>query len=250
VIHLSHYGDKYVEVHGTYTASISGTLHPNPDTIFIYNPDFTVFKKLVLPDSSSQYISLSSPYSVTQSTGMGIPSITDNLINNDSLLEYAVMRISNNSSNSTWSILNESGNVIFTAKLSNAGPTLLKMNDNYYIYSDTTIYSLAGTLPCSQCSSFPAGIIEPQNSNGAAGLNVYPNPFSSVLTLEYFLAGNPENAKITVTDILGREIQSMKLTNQSDKIVLSTNNLPKGTLIVSLYNNASDPVSRKVIKIE
>jgi hypothetical protein len=250
VIHLSQYGDKYVEVHGTYTTTFSGTLHPYPDTIFIYNPDFTFFKKIVLPDSSSRYITFSSPYSGSGLTVWGIPSITDNLINNDTLLEYAVMHASNNSINSTWSILNEVGNVIFTARLSNAGPTLLKMNDKYYIYSDTTIYSLPGSLPCSQCSSFPAGIIEPQGSNGVAGLSVYPNPFSNVLTLEYYLAGSPDNAKITVNDILGREIQSVKLTNQSDKILLSTTSMPKGTLIVSLYNNTNEPVSKKVIKIE
>jgi hypothetical protein len=250
VIHLSQYGDKFVEIHGSYTTTFSGTLHPYPDTIFIYNPDFTFFKKIVLPDSSSRYISFCSPYSATQSTGVGIPSITDNLINNDTLLEYALMRFSHNSSYSTWSILSEGGNVIFTGQLLNASPTLLKMNDKYYIYSDTTIYSLPGSLPCSQCSSFPAGIIEPQGNTGTAVLSVYPNPFNNVLTLEYNLAGSLDNAKITVTDVLGREIQSMKLTNQSDKIVLSTTSLPKGTLIVSLYNNTNDPVSKKVIKIE
>jgi hypothetical protein len=248
IIHLSQHGDKYVEVHGTYTTTFSGTLHPYPDTIFIYNPDFTSFKKIVLPDSSSRYLTLESPYFVADlQGGPGISSVTDNLFNNDSLIEYAVTSVINPAK---WSILNELGNVIFTASQHNGGPTLLKMNSNYYIYSDTTIYSLPGTLPCSQCNSFPAGIIEPQNSNGTAGLNAYPNPFNNMLTLEYYLSGNPDNARITITDILGREIQSMKLTSQSDKIVMMTTNLPKGTLIVSLFNNTADPISRKVIKID
>jgi len=251
VIHLSQYGDKYVEIHGSYTTTFSGTQHPYPDTILIYNPDFTLFKKIVLPDTSAQYISFFSPYSVTESTGTGIPSITDNLFNSDSLLEYAIMHISNNiGPNSTWSILNEAGTVLFTAHLLNGGPTLLKMSDNYYIYSDSTIYSLPGTLPCSQCNSFPAGIIEPHNSNGSAGLIAYPNPFSNMLNVEYNLSGSPDNAKITMTDILGREVQSVKLTSQSDKISLTTNNLSKGTYVVSLFNNTSTLISTKVIKID
>ena len=257
IIHLTQYGDKYVEVRGSYTYGAGAVLHhAAPDTILVLNTDFSVFKRIVLPDTSCYYVGLNSSYYAAAfgpgvyGYGGGIPSISDNLFNTDSMLEYAVKYRTNYSTK----IFNENGALIFSSPQPTTGsgsiPGLIQMNNTYYLYADSTIYSLPGSLPCRQCNSFPAGIIEPQNSNGAAGLNVYPNPFSSILTLEYYLTGNPDNARITITDILGREIQSMKLTSQSDRIVLSTANLPKGTLIVSLYNNTSDPISRKVIKIE
>ena len=257
VIHLTQYGDKYVEVRGLYNEGFNAVIHhPAPDTILIFNMDFSLFRRIILPDTACAYIGLNSSYYESAiGPGLygesgGIPSITDNLFNTDSLIEYAVLYRSDFS----LKIFNENGTTIFSSPnptgTSSNFPGLLKMNNSYYLYADSTIYSLPGSLPCSQCNSFPAGIIEPKNDNIAAGLNAYPNPFNNMLTLEYYLSGSLDNAKITITDILGREIQSIKLTSQSDKILLTTGNLPKGTLIVSLFNNTSDPISRKVIKID
>jgi hypothetical protein len=257
VIHLTHYGDKYVEVRGSYIYGAgAGLHHAAPDTILILNTDFSLFKRIILPDTSCSYVGLNSSYYAEAfgpgafGYGGGIPSISDNLFNTDSLIEYVVKYRTNYST----SVFSETGTLIFSSPLPTSGsgsiPGLIKMNNTYYFYADSTIYSLPGSLPCSQCNSFPAGIIEPGAGTDGVNFNAYPNPFNNSLTVQYGFTTMPQNARLVISDILGREMQTLVLTKKVDSINLATSGFSNGTYVVSLYGDSGKPVSTKVIKIE
>ena len=78
---------------------------------------------------------------------------------------------------------------------------------------------------------------------------VYPNPFNNTLQVNYDFPTRQDNPRLVLTDILGRELKEIKLTSQSDNVSINTSDLPKGTIIVSLYGG-QNMISKKVIKID
>ena len=83
----------------------------------------------------------------------------------------------------------------------------------------------------------------------ALALQIYPNPTTSVATIEYSVGGRAENVSIMLTDLLGRNIQSLasglKPAGKQSALV-STANVAAGTYLVRVQ--VGDKVStRKVV---
>lgn len=223
------------------------------DTITIYNDDWSVYRNVILPTGYS-YTDFLSHTEVT------VPSVSDNLFNSDTLLEFLCEIKLPHSQYYTVSVINELGQIQFTFPDSiNYGNTIIYTINGtykvlYYVNQNLStdsvkIFSLPGTLPCSQCNSL-TGITGPNSGGNLSGLNVYPNPFNSSLQINYEFTTHQDNPRLVLTDITGRELKVISLVNQSDKLVLNTSDLSKGVIIVSLFGDKENPVSKKVIKID
>ena len=242
--------EKYVVVRDPNSTIFNGT-----DTMWVYNSDWTLYRQLILP-VGYEYDLLTSLQPDSYFGG------SDNLFNSDSLIEFIVSK-QNYNDNYTVSIINEVGQTIFTFpdSIEYGQLRLIKINNVFKITynvsvfqngntnpGNSKVYSLPGTLPCVTCN-FTSGIVEPNQVGGLSGLNVYPNPFNNSLEINYNFLSKQDNPRLIISDILGRELKTIQLVNQSDKITLNTTDLPRGTMIVSLYGNNQNPVSKKVIKI-
>ncbi|MBS1623420.1 MAG: T9SS type A sorting domain-containing protein [Bacteroidetes bacterium] len=237
VIHLTNFGDKYVEVHGNWIITQSGYHHPTPDTMFIWNSDFTPFRSILLSDTNLYFENIYNPNS-----SINVPGVSDKLFNLDTTLELIVR----NKATTNVSIISETGNLVLAS-----GPILrlIKMDEHYYATTDSVVYSLPGTLPCMQCSNISTGLVN-QPSEDDRKLLVYPNPFNQSLAIRYSIGPYLNNAQLILTDMLGRELYRQSLTKQSDEIQVSTSNLSGGTIIVSITNgNSAVPLSTKAIKV-
>ena len=211
------------------------------DTVTIYNQDWSIRRQVILPVG---YYYLN--------------SISDNLFNSDSLIEFVMVKVLSNGSGYEWtgSIINELGQIQFTFpdtirkggdnEVINFGSVFkFKYLTNNYKYK---IYTLPGTLPCNQCN-YSTGLEEPNTGGGIGEMKVYPNPFNNTLQVNYDFPTNQSNPRLVLTDILGRELRERKLTSQTDNVSINTSDLPKGTIIVSLYGG-QNMISKKVIKID
>jgi hypothetical protein len=75
-------------------------------------------------------------------------------------------------------------------------------------------------------------------------LKVYPNPFSDQFIIEN--TSQLTISKVSVTDILGREVISIN-PEQNGMIIVNTQSLNKGAYFVKVYNN-TDNFTVKLIK--
>jgi hypothetical protein len=65
-------------------------------------------------------------------------------------------------------------------------------------------------------------------------LNVYPNPASNNLTIDYNINGKNENGRIDVYDVLGQKVMTHSLTKNQDKLNIDLNNLNSGVYFYSI----------------
>ena len=226
-------------------------------SVTIYNPDWSSYRQVTFPNGYNYYPF--PEYCNSPTTGY----VSDQLFNSDTLLEFVCFKFT--SSQSSWyiSIINELGSIVYTfpdsvsvSEYSTTNSTLhfYELGGNYYCWYFTTnneikIYSLPGTLPCNSCNSLPNGIIDPNLGGVKSGFNVFPNPFSNSLSFQYDLQSPQTGSRIVITDILGQELKTISLAKQSDNLTIDATNLPRGTLIVSLYGSGANPISKKIIKI-
>lgn len=228
-------GEKFFSINSLYNSTT--------DTISIYNNDGTYYRTVNLPN------------------GYKVPSdyhsfLSDKLFNADTLLEILGER-SLGSANSILSVINELGQITYSfsdTAYSGSQTNLLTINNKFHLHYQGRdfrqyYYLLPGSLPCNQCN-FVSGLLEPSKGGEISELKVFPNPFNSSLEINYALKTHEDNPRIILTDVLGRELKSFPLYNQTDKITLSTSDLPKGTIIVSLLSSGQNVISKKVIKID
>ncbi len=219
-----------------FTSSLLNTGSGTNDTVTIYNIDWSIRRVVILP-TGSHYVNFGVGNGYTK------VSMCDKLFNNDTLIEFM----------GGTTVFNELGQTVYTFPSTFNVPYIYEVNGSYKLYVSNTngyqIYSLPGTLPCNQCNSLSTGLVGPNGGN-LDGLSVYPNPFSGSLNVEYHLTGRQDNPRLILSDIEGREIRTVQLVNQSDKVSINTSDLSKGTIVISLYNGGQLPVNQKVIKID
>jgi hypothetical protein len=240
-------GEKYF----SNTEQVS--FYNHPDTLTIYNSDYSIYKVIPIPVN---YI-YSDLYTIN---GSGVPSISDELFNTDSLFEYVAAKALT-SGNNSYSVFSESGQILFTFPDTNSsGIGIMKMGADFKLlshnYCNSTncitavnVFSVPGSLPCSQCSSFTSGIEGPSGTGVKMGFDAHPNPFNNMLNINYTLPYQ-QDAKIVLTDILGQELMNIKVSRQSDNLSINTSGIAKGVVIITLYGSKGDPISKKLIKIE
>lgn len=208
------------------------------DTLFLVNPNGSIHKVINLGDFDYLGIGVSGKFH----------SISDHLFDLDNEIELLVSR------NDSTFIIDESGSIEYTFPfLIDEGVFIWKIDQDFKLLlqditnNSKTTYTLPGTLPCDPCGSI-SGLVEP-TGGGLGEMKVYPNPFNNTLQVNYDFPTNQINPRLVLTDILGRELKEIKLTSQSDNVSINTSDLPKGTIIVSLYGG-QNMISKKVIKID
>jgi len=241
---FSYLGDKLYAINNV-------SLSERCDTIFIYNQDLSVYKKLFVTDvTHTPFSEFNIIKDLQGATGIWL---SDGLFNNDSLIEFSIRSYNPDRNTYTYSIMNEQ-EVIFTIEQSyyTEFPKIYSLDNSFYLViriDDNTLnyYSLPGSLPCNNCNVL-SGLSEDKTIR-TVELNAFPNPFTNTLQIQYKLSGNQSNSKISVTNILGKEISSFSLDNPAGNISLDAAHLSKGTYIISLYENSSI-ISKKLIKID
>jgi hypothetical protein len=179
----------------------------------------------------------------------------------------------NNTVNLNWnSYAGFSYNNFEIWRSANSGPFYLLSNvaNTTYAYVDnnpptTSVYQIRvvnpnGCVPTAKTNSYAesrSNLVD-KAGNNITGINyqepqldffVSPNPFNNTLQVNYDFPTNQNNPRLVLTDILGRELKEIKLTGQSDNVSINTSDIPKGTIIVSLYGG-QNMISKKVIKID
>lgn len=85
------------------------------------------------------------------------------------------------------------------------------------------------------------------NSKAAVlGQNV-PNPFNTDTKIEYALPSNSKNARLVVTDALGRMLKNIVINNNKGVVTLNTATLPSGSYNYSLIADGKVLATKKMI---
>lgn len=232
--------------------------------IDIYNTNHTLFKTISIPAQTTPIQSVS--------------FISENLFDTDNLMEYALVTTLTTPANYTtipqtmgstkysFYIYKENGTQMMFRDSASIGAvsenifanqsavffdgTQTKMRLNIQgpgqvpIPIKTEIYSLPGSIPCSECSSngTVTGISTP-NSPGTNNPVFYPNPVTNQLKLKYDLPKDYKKAEINVYDLQGKLLENLKVTNTFDFIYLPSD-YNNGLYLYSLV------VDDKIIKTE
>ena len=83
----------------------------------------------------------------------------------------------------------------------------------------------------------------------ASTMNIYPNPFSNQLTIDFVSDVNEENIRISIYDLTGKVVLQTQtdVVEGSNKIPMDVRSLPKGTYLVR-FDNENDRQYAKIIK--
>lgn len=93
-------------------------------------------------------------------------------------------------------------------------------------------------------------IAEPKAADTYYLSPAYPNPTHEQTVISYVLLDNTTDAKIIITDLLGRPKQVFKLNSTENYITVSTSDLPAGTYTYRLLINSATVSSRNFIVIK
>jgi len=120
-----------------------------------------------------------------------------------------------------------------------------------YFYPQAFVYSLPGTLPCSDCANGLTGSRTMANNNmqGSEILN-YPNPTKNETTVAYDLPQGVTNADLVFYNITGQEVKRFKVTNAFKDILISTADLEAGTYYYQLQAPGANSAGKKMIVIK
>jgi hypothetical protein len=111
------------------------------------------------------------------------------------------------------------------------------------------------TLPGRQAATLTLGatgaVLGTKAADAAAvALSVYPNPASEVATIAYNVAGRAENVNIVLTDLLGREVQTLAnglKSSGAQTQSVSTASVPAGTYLVRVQVGEKVSTSKVVL---
>ena len=121
--------------------------------------------------------------------------------------------------------------------------------DNGSTGNDVDFGAIAGTQSASFTLSATGVLGTKAADNAALALQVYPNPASSIATVEYNVGSRAENVNIMLTDLMGRNVQSLANGLQpagKQSALVSKANVAAGTYLVRVQ--VGDKVStRKVV---
>ena len=92
----------------------------------------------------------------------------------------------------------------------------------------------------------PAGIAEEAMANGTIS-DIYPNPASSFVTLDYQFTSKVNSAEVKIYNLLGSEVKSTSLENNGNKIRLDISDLKNGIYFYSILINNDVYQSKKLI---
>jgi hypothetical protein len=92
---------------------------------------------------------------------------------------------------------------------------------------------------------FPPGfVLDSKEATIITKTRVYPNPASDVLTIDNIEVGKVKALRLF--DILGREVLNQKVEG-SESVQLNVSQLSRGTYLLTLYNDAAQPIYTKTV---
>ena len=111
-------------------------------------------------------------------------------------------------------------------------------------------YRLTQTDYDGKSEVFPLITLAPcKNIETNSSINIYPNPASSEITINYFLLED-DNAKITLYDLSGKEmmkISNQKLSGGADQKKVSTGSLPSGLYFIKITTTEKEIIQQLII---
>jgi hypothetical protein len=207
-------GDKYV--------SANYHNYHNDSLITIYNLDYSVYKTIIIPQISLRQ-------------NPQFDNISDNLINIDSKIEYAVIYPSSGSYGD-YVIYNEDGiNIFQRDSVVSFNSMSISNNEMRRFYktsqgwkmcfsraNNQEIYSLPGSLP------IVTNLTLPINKSSILS-NPYPNPTDGETKIDFKLPNDVKQGEITVFNEEGEKIKSFMIDNTFGTLLLNYSGLPSGT---------------------
>jgi hypothetical protein len=215
--------------------------------IYLYNLNHSLFLQIPLYDDSS-----------------GVQYLSDNLFDTDSSnFEYVC------SKGYSFKIVRQDNTVLFSRDSGRLGGFAIMADFDFqksifttdsgtkmrlYImnppYSRQEIYSLPGTLPCSNpCGDSPLGMQEHLSNNYLLN-NAYPNPSSSQTNIPIELPPGSNEGEIVLYDLTGNEIKRFKVDRTFSHLILSTADLASGSYYYQLQTAKSNSTGKKLIVIK
>ena len=88
------------------------------------------------------------------------------------------------------------------------------------------------------CSLQPSScrVATKEIENGPLSINVFPNPVSAQLTVDYAFTELPKDATLQITDILGRTVYRQKMVNKQGQIIVEMATLQTGLYLASVHS--------------
>lgn len=86
-----------------------------------------------------------------------------------------------------------------------------------------------------------------ENNNNYLYSNVFPNPANNFTTFNYSFSANVSNAKIVLTDLLGKVVLTVPLSNNEGKATIDTKYIANGIYVYSLQLNGKIVNTKKLI---
>ena len=227
--------------------------------IDIYNLNHSLWKTIPL-DNITFY-----PDSAVAS--YGILYLSDSLFDTDNLIEFlftsAHYPIGSGIPTYATYIYNENLNVVFSDTTTAILFQSSLLPENHYPVFNTSngtkmilnagqpafkarLYSLPGVL-----SKNPFGVptdIE-INERTTMKMNLYPNPSSGNVTVEYDLPSDVPQADLVFYDVKGKKIKSFKIDHTFHNLYLSTNDLASGTYFCQIETSNGALGVKKMIRV-
>ena len=92
----------------------------------------------------------------------------------------------------------------------------------------------------------PTGIAEEAMANGTVS-EIYPNPASSFITLDYQLTNKVNTSEVKIFNLMGSEVKSASLENNGSKLRLDISELKSGIYFYSILINNDVYQTKKLV---
>lgn len=256
--------DRYVKL------SLSGlkyvylkpdSLAPGYTNIKLFNPDYSLFKNISIP----QFVGKRVAY---------IVYISETLFDTDSLIEYGIgYTDSGNPTVQALRICNENGVVLLerdTAQLIVSGATADYNSTGLIIFPDGTdtklivaknywafpnrmieIYSLPGQLACLECTDgLVNGLAQPPGMLSEESRSLlYPNPSDGNATIEFKLPKGINSGEIVLYKMDGSEVKRYRVDGTFGNLILNNSGLSAGTYMYQLIAGGKAVDAKRMIVI-
>lgn len=97
-----------------------------------------------------------------------------------------------------------------------------------------------------QYAAYPAGIAE-EAMNGGTVSEIYPNPASTFVTIDYQLTSKVNSAQVKVFNMLGSTVKETNLQLGSDKVRMDISDLNNGVYFYSVLINGDVYSTKKLV---
>ena len=127
-----------------------------------------------------------------------------------------------------------------------AGPASIIRKVHYMVYNVNTTSYPADTAGFTIQYDITAAGIEEQKMPGTIS-NVFPNPATSVVSIDYNLNSSFQKSKIIFYDVLGKEVKEVKLNDNQGTAKISTDDMFAGIYFYSLTMDSKIVATKKLV---